>query len=359
MYFVKSYILSLGVLGMVSCTSESPQKEVIHVPVSVVIGSPNALNHQSISLSGKVESSHVTSISTRVMGYVEAVNVKVGDRVKKGQSLIQINSADVKAKQAQVASMISEAKVAYDNAQKDLERFETLHQQKSATDKELENVQLQFQSMKSKYQAAQDMKEEVEVMFKYTNIVAPYDGQVTQKMTEVGNIANPGMPLLMIEHAGDLEVSAWVSEQYIGLLKEGQTADVKIKAIGKSFLAKISQISLSSASSGGQYVLKLSIPSSAMNGLLSGMYADITVSVDQKSFVNGNHFMTVPVDAIVYKDHLTGIYIVSNGIAYLRWIRLGKIVGDEVQVLSGLSMQDKYVLNYEGKMYNGCEVTIK
>jgi len=354
-----SVLLSLGVFGIVSCGNQEESGIIKTTPVQVEVSSPVVSGNTTLNFSGKVASAKNTVLSTRVMGYVEEVLVDVGDRVTQGQLLIKINSADIRAKKMQVESMIAESKAAYENAQKDLERFEQLHKQKSATDKELENVQLNLQSMKAKYQAAQHMKEEVDVMFNYTNIVAPYDGQITQKTTAIGNIANPGMPLLMMEQQGAFQVVSMVSENNISAVKVGQSVDVYLKSIHKTIRLKVDQLSLSSLHTGGQYEVKMDVSKEDSKELMSGMYAEVTIEGDAAKIQKQSLGIQVPLEALVYKDHLVGLYVVSNGTAFLRWVKVGKAMGKDIEVLSGLSLSDRYVLHPEGVLYNGCAVAIK
>ncbi len=111
--------------------------------------------------------------------------------------------------------MVIEAEAAAKNTQRDFERFKRLREQNSVSDKELENVELQNTSINARLQVARQSLNEVNAMLAYTNIQAPFSGIVSQKMIDEGSMANPGMPLLVIEQGGDLQVVASVSETYI------------------------------------------------------------------------------------------------------------------------------------------------
>ena len=68
----------------------------------------------------------------------------------------------------------------------------------------------------------------------------------------------------------------------------------------------------------------------------------------------------IPTDAIVHRGQLTGIYTVSqNNTALLRWLRLGRTYGDRVEVLSGLSLDEEYIVKAEGKLYNGVKISVQ
>ena len=355
-----STALLTAVIGMTSCSSKEKEATAEETkPVSVVIATPSGNNGSGIQLSGKLESENTANISTRVMGYISSIKVKVGDRVQKGALLATISSNDIQAKKAQALAMIAAAEAAYKNAAKDYNRFQALHKLQSASDKELENVTLQYTAAKSNLEAARQGLKEVNAMLSYTNITAPFSGVITQKLADEGSMANPGMPLLILEQNGLLRLSASVSESDVTQIKTGDVAQIDIKSTGKSFQGKITELSPSSQASGGQYMVKIAIPANEQKGLLSGMYANATV-VGKSTVAVPSGSIQVPVASIIYRDQLTGLYVVSDkNTASLRWVRLGKVSGDQVEVLSGLNADERYVLQADGKLYNGVKVLEK
>jgi len=348
-----------GLISLSSCSTPVEKRgETESTPVAVTVATPAGNSGESIQLSGRIESENTANISTRVMGYISSVKVKTGDRVQKGALLATINSTDIEAKKAQVVARISAAEAAYKNAARDYTRFQTLHKQQSVSDKELENITLHYTAAKSDLEAARQGLKEVNAMLSYTQIRAPFSGVVTQKLADEGSMASPGMPLLIVEQSGNLRVSATVSESDILQLNPGDVAQVQIKSTDRRFSGKIIGLSPSSQASGGQYVVKITIPANEQKGLLSGMYANATVA--SKPGAQGqNGGVRVAVAAIVYRDQLTGVYVVSDkNTASLRWVRLGKVSGDQVEVLSGLNVNEKFVLDAKGKLYNGVSVRI-
>ncbi len=328
------------------------------VPVPVTVGTPGGTVEGGISVSGKIEAQQTANISTRMMGTITRIYVKVGDKVHRGQLLATISSQDIQAKQAQTNAAIAEAQANVNNAQKDYDRFNNLYKKQSASAKELDNVTLQYNAAKARLEAATQMRNEVSAMLAYSSLTAPFDGVVTQRMADEGNMANPGMPLLTIEQNSQLEVSATVSENDINSIKKGDKAQVEVKAIGKTVECTISEISPSSQFTGGQYLVKLNIPEKEKKELYAGMYVNVFIPVTGKTATKGNTAATlVPLGSLVTKDQLTGIYTISsNNTALLRWIRTGKTFGDQVEVLSGLAQDEKFIVSAEGKLYNGIAV---
>lgn len=338
-----------------SCQEPSKVHTTSVEAIPVTISTVRSNDQHTLQLSGKVESTNAAAISTRMMGYVEAVFVEVGDNVKKGQLLVRINSADLAAKQAQADAMIAESSAALKSAKKDLDRFARLHEQKSATDKEYEQVQLQYESIKAKNEAAIQMRNEVQAMQQYTSIKAPFDGQVTQKMTHVGDLANPGMPLLMMEQQGELSIVMFVPEKNRMQVKEGTKAKVEIASTHQIFETVIEHISLSSTHSGGQYLAKLAIPKSLVKQILPGMYATIKLH----DAANTQAGLFVPSQGIIKKDQLTGVYVYSNQKSYLRWLKVGEDNNGFTEVLTGLKAMDTIILSSEKALVNGAAVRIK
>src|SRR5690606_22340976 len=132
-----------------------------------------------ITASGKIEAENGANVSTRMMGYVTSLKVKTGQRVIEGQLLATINSADIQAKKAQVEAGILQATAAYNNAKKDFDRFVTLFNQRSVSQKEMDDMTTRFEMAKAGLEAARQMKNEVMAQFSYTNITAPFSGTVT------------------------------------------------------------------------------------------------------------------------------------------------------------------------------------
>lgn len=353
-------LLLLSAIGLASCSGgEEKKKASDEKPVMVSVATASSGAQQSVIASGQVEAAQTANISTRVMGRITNIYVKAGDKVNKGQLLASISDEDIRAKKAQTEAMISEAEAAFASAQKDYDRFNNLYKQQSATAKELDNVTLQYNSAKARVEAAKQMRSEVNASLAYSSLTAPFSGVVTQKLAEVGNIASPGMPLLTIEQNGILQVSASVAESDISNIHLGDAASVLIKSTGKSFEGKIIQLNPSSQFTGGQYIVKISIPEEAKKDLYAGMYVSVTIPLKETKEIK-NDMVLVPLSAIVNRDELTGIYTISaNNTALLRWIRLGKIYGDKAEVISGLSKDEKFILSAESKLYNGAAVNVK
>jgi RND family efflux transporter MFP subunit len=348
----------LILLGACSEKKQSGKADSLD-PINVVLSAPAVSNQEAVTASGILEASRTASISTRIMGYINRVYVKVGDHVNKGQLLASVNAQDIQAKKAQADASIAEAEAQFKNAQKDYDRFSALYQKQSASAKELDNVTLQYNASKSRLEAAQQMRNEVNAMTAYTNITAPFDGTVTQKMADEGSMTTPGMALLTLEQSGGLQIRASVSEEDIDKIKIGNKAKVEIQAAGRTIESSVTEISPSSQLTGGQYLVRLDVASADKENLYSGMYVTVSIPVNGQAGIAGErNSVLVPTSSLVYQDQLTGLYTVSSGnTALLRWVRTGKIAGDKTEILSGIAVGDKFILKSASPLYNGAPVT--
>lgn len=309
-----------------------------------------------ITVSGKIEAASSANLSTRMMGFVNKVYVKVGDQVKKGQLLVSINNSDLSAKQAQVQAGITEAKVGFTNAEKDYNRFKNLFADNSASQKEMDDMTANYEMAKARLEGAKQLRNEVAAQFSYVNIRAPFSGVITNSFTDAGAMANPGTPLLAMESPGIFEVTAAVPENEISRIKADTEVEVLVKSINKTIKGTVSEISTSAQNTGGQYLVTIALDKTEVP-ILSGMYASVQFPVAKNE--TEEHILVLK-SALVTKGQLSGLYTVSqSNTALLRWLRLGRSFGDQVEVLSGLTPDESYIISSEGKLYNGAKISIQ
>jgi RND family efflux transporter MFP subunit len=352
-------ILTLSVaLLLASCGGENKKVITDNSPVIAVKVSQVEVNGNSpfLSVSGKIQANNSADLSTRMMGYVNKVHVNVGDKVRKGQLLVSINNADLQAKRAQVNAGITEATAAFNNAKKDYDRFLNLFADNSASQKELDDMTANFEMAKARLELANQMKNEINAQFAYSNIKAPFSGTITSTNIEVGDMANPGLPLISMETPGNFEVMAMVPETEISDIKTGTTVDVLVKSINQTLKGKVKEVSSSAKKTGGQYLVKIELNKTDAN-ILSGMFTTVQFPIGRKA---KSEMVFIPVEAIVTNGQLSGVYTVSqSNTALLRWLRLGRTFGNQVEVLSGLTADEAYIVSADGKLYNGAKISIQ
>ena len=354
-------ILSISAVLFTSCGKEKKEEVTATEPaIAVKInGVSENQNSAFVTASGKIEAENSANLSTRMMGYVTKIHVKVGQHVGAGQLLVSIKNTDLQAKNAQVDASILQASAGFNNAKKDYDRFVALFKQQSASQKELDDITARYEMAKAGLEGAKQMRNEVMAQFSYSNITAPFSGTVTNTFVKEGDMANPGMPLISVEGASKLQVTAMVSESDITTIKKGMDVKVLVKSSNANLTGKVSEISGSATNTGGQYLVKINLDK-VDSSVLSGMFVNVQFPVENSNSVSDAAILLVPKSALVTQGQLTGVYTIGTGnIAILRWLRLGKTFGNEVEVLSGLSATENYIISADGKLYNGALVSVK
>ena len=352
-------IISIIVLfTIISCKKENtdnPTNNSKSITVKVnTIGIENTPTF--IKVSGKIEAVNSAILSTRLSGFVDKISVKVGDKVSKGQLLLSINNADLLAKLAQASANVTEANAAYYNAEKDYGRFTNLFANQSASQKELDDITTSYNMAKARLEAAKQMKNEVQTQFGYVNIRSPFDGVISNKFINIGDMAKPGEPLLQVESPDKFQVIAKVPEFEIPKIEKNALVSVNIAAINSNVQGTVVEISSSANNTGGQYLVKAVLEATEAK-LMSGMFATVQFP---RSENETSKIILIPKTALVAKGSLSGVYTVSqSNTAMLRWLRLGRDYGENVEVLSGLDVDDSYIISAEGRLFNGVKITIQ
>lgn len=349
---------AFAVLFLTSCGSDEKKDPIASAPsISVKVAKVAAnTNNPFLMVSGKIQAAQSADLGTRMTGYVDKVHVNVGDKVTKGQLLLSINNADLEAKKAQVAASITQAKVMYNNAEKNYKRYQNLYESKSISQKEMDDMTANYQISKAGLEAANQMKNEVNAQFAYSNITAPFSGIITSKNIENGDMASPGVLLISLEKPADFEVIAMVPETEISEIKKGTEVRVLVKSINAAISGKVTELSSSAKNTGGQYLVKIKLEKTN-TAILSGMFANVQFPIARKAASN---MVLIPKEVLVTNGQLSGLYTVSqSNTAVLRWLRLGRDFGDEIEVLSGLNSGESYIISSEGKLYNGVKITIQ
>ncbi len=355
--FMYSAVLLVAVFLTASCATDKKEKSLqkttpIIIEATTVFGEHT---QEVVVGSGKISAQKSATISTRLMGFIDGIPVKIGDYVRKGQVLIRLNNADLQAKNGQVTAGVSAAKAGYTVAFKNYNRFKNLFEKSSISAKEMDDMTAQFKMAEAQLEAAKQLKNEVAAQLKYARITAPFSGTITQIFFKEGDMASPGIPLMYLENNSVFEVDTRVSEHEIATIENGTTVSIRVDAISETLEGSVTEVSNATKNSGGQYGVTVLVTTPNSN-VLSGMYATVQFPVKKQQIAS----VLLPKTALVYNGQLTGVYTVSQqNTALLRWLRIGKDIGGNVEVLSGLSVGETYILSAEGKLYNGAPITQK
>ncbi len=310
---------------------------------------------------GQVIADKRVEISTRLMGKITGIYVKEGQKVKVGQLLAVVDAEDIKSQMGAVDSQILQAQEGlkaamanYEAVSKAYERYLALLREGAITQQEFDQVKAQFEAAKAQVEQAragikalQSQKQAIGANLKYSNLVSPVEGYVVQKNADFGDLATPGHPLFVIESPPYL-FEVFLPERYVNSIKVGQEYKVHIPSLGRVIKGIVKEVSPSLDPTTKTFRAKVLLETA--EGLKSGMYGNLLIPESLE-------VLLVPQGAIVKRFDFTGVWVVKpDNTLELRFVKLGEIRGDKVEILSGLREGERIVIEGVEKACEGCKV---
>ena len=334
---MRASIVMLVLTAFLAACGESHAPEAAHAAGAPAQGVAVELEEIQISLpvEGTVIARNRAEITTRMMARVTEMAVDVGSRVGRGDVLVRLGTEDIAANRAKAEAAVMVTEAATAEAAKHAARMDTLLAQDVVAQVQRDQAHFQLTQARSQLAMAAASLTEVETAGSYATIRAPFDGEVVSRHTDHGDVASPGMPLLVVEDVGPRDGKLSVPVTAAMALVLGDTIQVTTQG-GRTALAPIRTVASGADPMSRTVEVRVTLPADWPTGV--SVTALIPSGITQA--------ITIPSSAVVRRGQLTGVRVItSNGVA-LRWIRLGRSVGEgeRVEVLSGLSAGDEIVL---------------
>jgi len=353
----------------------TPTPESAPLPVAEVRLTPRPIFFAAM---GTVTAVSATTIASKVLGTVTAVNVREGDRFRAGDTLVVIDPRQAQARLDQARAAVSQAAQARQAALAALERARTadalaastlaryrlLQAEQTVSPQEFDEIaargreaeagRLQAEAMaraaQEQMRQAEAAQQDARVMFQDTRVTAAFEGIVVQRLVEPGDLAMPGKPLLAVEQSSGHQVEAAVPANLGGDLTPGQRLAVALPAIRDQGLeATVATVEPAVDPTTRTVLVKLTLP--AVPGLRSGMFVQVQIPIGQDTA------LWIPAGAVVHEGQLTGVYRVdAEGIARFRLIRVTETDEDRVRVVAGLADGDRIVTAVSAPLREGLKV---
>jgi RND family efflux transporter MFP subunit len=374
------FVLIPLVIALAGCSE--PRKVITGTPdqkVSVnVVAAAQQQWPSTYEASGTVRARTSAVISARWIGYVRQVHVNVGDHVREGQLLVSLDARDLDAgsSRAEAArqemrngipeadSAVAAAQSNLDLAQGTFRRMKDLYDKRSISDQEFDETSARLKAAQSALdmararriqldsklaQADQELRA-AQVTRSYAAIEAPFAGIVTVKSVEPGTMAVPGAPLLTVERE-TYRLEASVEESKLGVIRVGQAVSVKLDGIPQTFDCRVAEIVPSVDAAARAYTVKIDLPAS--KGVRSGMFGRSVFSLGTREA------LAIPAAAVEERGQLNSVFVADDGAARTRLITLAGRLGDEVEVLSGLSAGEQVIFPIPQGLADGARIEVR
>ena len=335
--FRTAIIASAAVLA-VACGSKSTKNDVAQVaevaPTVSVVEVSTRLVPQTAVYTSTVQPYVKNNITPQTAGRITKINAEIGDFVKKGQVLAEIDKASLQQAQLQLL-----------NQEVELERLRTLYEAGAVSKSDFDSIELAYNVTKT----------QVENLLENTVLCSPIDGVVTARNYDVGDMYAMSSPIYTVEQIKPVKLLVAVSESDYTKVKKGDSVEVKADALPElTFYGKIEKIYPTVDAATRTFNVEVLVPNN-YSSLRPGMFTRVTVDF------GSNNNVVIP-DVAVVKQQGSGerfVYVLNaDGTVTYKKVELGRRMGAEYEVLSGLEDGDKIVTGGQIRLKDGVKVIV-
>lgn len=355
-----------------------------------------------VRLTGRVEAENDVKVTSKIGGRIAEIKKDVGDFVQKGEVIFTLDTnelqnqlaqaqAAVAAAQAnlsanesaglpqqleQVRASLEQAEANYTNVQADYERMKALYEEDAISKQLFDGITLKYKvaktqretakeqyrltkerlpknvdALKAQVKQAQSMVDLIQTNLQNSVIQSPVAGIVSYKLANSGEVIGAGMPAVTVVNIDKVNVVIDVTEEEINKVRDGQEVDVKINSLSEEKFKGTISIIPPASNPTRLFQVKVSI-NNKDHVLKPGMFAEVDVQTGVRE-----NTVVIPKDAILLKKNGNVIYLIKDGKAVERMIKLGITNGEKVEVIEGVEQGDKVVVKNQNLLKDGAKVT--
>jgi RND family efflux transporter MFP subunit len=356
-----------------------------HAPIAVTVAPVTAVDAaERLEAGGVVAAQASATVSSRIVATVVAIGVRPGDRVRPGYVLVTLDDRDVVEQFRQVRARVVATDKALAQARAEQQALEadhrlaaawqqriaSLHARRSATDQERDEADARRGASQARLVAAQAVVEAAEAELAaaraglgvaaanqaFTILRAPFAALVTERLTDPGNLAAPGVPLLRLESTGPRQVVVPIDDARARYFYPAGRVEVIIDAAGEGAPAGdrhegvVAEVARAVGIDQRTFTVKIDIPPAIT--ARSGSFARVVYRGAVRSALR------VPATAIRRHGQVSSVFVVQDGVARLRLIRTGASSPDGVEVLAGLDAGEAVVISPAPAVMDGARVSV-
>ncbi len=315
-----------------------------------------------------VQSKVPVTLSAKITGILQELYADQGDRVQKGQLLAKLDSAELRAREMAAQAVKNRARrdlaraqadlikaqanlvLAQSNYQRDLEvfrpgyiskaAFDTTKAQLKVAESEVAASKAVVTAQESTVKQAESETHTAAAIYKYTDIVAPMDGLITVRKSEIGDTITPGTPIFQMVDLNQIWAAAWIDEAQVAPLQIGQKATIRLRS-GRVFQGEV--VRLNKAADTVTRELEVDVKFDKLpHPLVIGEEAEVDIDTGRQTAA------AVPLAAVITRNAGSGVLVAVKGRAQFQKIATGLNDGKKIAVLKGLKAGDLVVINPAG-----------
>src|SRR2546427_1860259 len=327
-------------------------------PVSVVSPKQTA-SAEEIILPGNVQPFISSPIYARTNGYLKKWYFDIGAHVKKGQLLAVIETPEVDQQLQQARSNLLTAQANLELAAITKTRYQGLLKSNAVSQQDADNAVGTYNATKSIVQADTATVEQYRALVSFEKIYAPFDGVITARNTDIGDLINSGSStgvktdLFHIAQPGRLRVYVNVPEEYSQGIKSGMTADLSLAEFpGRKFQGTLVRTADDINMATRTLLVEIDVDNPA-GTLLTGSYAEVHLAVPSQSST-----LLLPVNTLLFRSEGLRVGVVKDGKVTLTAVTPGHDFGNKIESVSGLKPDEQALVNPPDSLITGQQVQI-
>ena len=321
-------------LGACSKQPEPPQNHLPALPVRTQRVEPKP--HVAFEeVTGQVRPKLQTAIAPEAAARIEKMLVVPGQQVKRGDILVQLDTREARAK-------LEQARAVFEQAEKSLQRQTALLANKATS-------QSDYDAALAANRVAKAAMAQAETALNYMTVTAPFDGVITKKAADVGDLASPYKAMLEMEDPAALRFEADVPEAVIGFVKA--EAALPVRAGTANVTGTVSELTPVADPQSRTFLVKLDLPPTP--GLRTGQFGHVSIPL------NETKVLRLPASAVVQRGQMELAFVIAGGRAELRLVKTGKHFGNEVEVVSGIEAGEQVAVDAVASLHDGQPVEVR
>jgi RND family efflux transporter MFP subunit len=339
--------VAVAVTGIVTRAADNSRlrdrAEAQSVPTVAVISPGNSGDAGALELPGRLEAYSRASIYARVSGYLKSWKADIGAPVKAGQLLAEIETPDLDQQLLQAKADLASAQANASLAGTTSKRWQSMLGSDSVSRQEAEEKAGDFTTKQAMVNAAQANVDRVQALKGFTRIVAPFDGIVTARNTDVGALINAGggtgPELFAVSDTRKLRVYVSVPQSYASIVKVGAKAKLTVpEQPGKSYAATVESSSRAVAVATGTMLIQLAVDNAAAE-LLPGSSASVSLELPRSA---GG--LSIPPSALMFgKAGLRVATVGADDKVLLKQVTISRDLGKVIELGSGITATDRVI----------------
>jgi RND family efflux transporter MFP subunit len=330
------------------------------VPSVSVVAPKQTAPATEIILPGNMQPFISSPIYARTDGYLQKWYFDIGAHVKAGELLAIIQTPEVDQQLAQARSTLNTAQANLELAQITRDRYQSLLKKHAVAQQDVDNAVGTYTANKAIVDADAANVGHYEALVSFEKVYAPFDGVITARNTDIGDLINSGSntaprtDLFDIAQTRTLRVYVNVPEEYSQGIKPGQTsAEVALAEFpDKRFPGKLMRTSEAINATTRTLLVEVDLDNPGGN-LLSGSYAEVHLKISSQ-----NSTYLLPVSALIFRSDKLQVGVVRGGKVAVTDVTPGHDFGDQIEIVAGLKADDQVVLNPSDSLVSGQDVTI-